>query len=53
MAEVAAEAGSVKTKEGRSDYKKGDYLVFNNEDGTDAYCMDAVKFESMYEPDPQ
>jgi len=52
-AEVAAESGSVKTKEGSSDYKKGDYIVYNNEDGTDAYCMSASKFESMYELDKE
>lgn len=50
-AEKATEAGKVKTKEGESHYKKGDYLVSNNEDGTDAYCISAEKFESMYEPD--
>lgn len=50
-AEVATEAGSVVTKEGRSHYRAGDYVVYNNEDGTDAYCMTAAKFESMYEPD--
>ena len=31
-----------------SDFRTGDYLVSNNEDGTDAYCMSAKKFESMY-----
>ena len=51
--EVAAESGSVKTKEGRSYYKEGDYIVYNNEDGTDAYCMSASKFESMYELDKE
>ena len=50
-AEVAATAGVVKTKEGSSHYQKGDYLVYNNPDGTDAYCVEAGKFESMYEPD--
>ena len=50
-AEQATEPGAVKTKEGESHYKNGDYLVFNNEDGTDAYCMSADKFESIYEPD--
>lgn len=50
-AEVAARPGSVETKEGTSHYDAGDYLVFNNEDGTDAYCISAAKFESMYEPD--
>ena len=50
-AEIATEDGSVATKEGESHYKSGDYLVSNNEDGTDAYCISAAKFESMYEPD--
>ncbi|HID82737.1 MAG TPA: hypothetical protein EYH06_10985 [Chromatiales bacterium] len=49
-AEVATESGSVPTKEGESHYKAGDYLVYNNEDGTDAYCISAEKFKSMYEP---
>lgn len=50
-AEVASEAGSVITKEGESHYQAGDYLVYNNEDGTDAYCISAAKFEAMYELD--
>jgi len=50
-AEVATEPGSVATKEGRSNYEAGDYLVYNNEDGTDAYCVGRAKFESTYEPD--
>ena len=50
-AERAIQPGSVATKEGRSHYNAGDYLVSNNEDGTDAYCISAAKFESMYEPD--
>lgn len=50
-AEVAAQPGIVVTKEGESHYEKGDYLVSNNEDGTDAYCIKAKKFESMYELD--
>lgn len=49
-AKVATEQGSVATKEGESHFNAGDYLVYNNEDGTDAYCMSAEKFESMYEP---
>jgi len=54
-AEVASEAGQVQTKEGVSTYRAGDYLVdylvSNNEDGTDAYCIPAAKFDSMYELD--
>lgn len=50
-AEMASESGQVDTKEGVSHYQAGDYLVSNNEDGTDAYCISAAKFESMYELD--
>lgn len=50
-AEIASEAGAMPTKEGESHYKAGDYLVYNNEDGTDSYCISAAKFESMYELD--
>ena len=49
-AERATQAGSIETKEGRSHYEAGDYLVSNNEDGTDAYCISSDKFEAMYEP---
>lgn len=52
-AERATQPGSVATKEGRSHYNAGDYLVSNNKDGTDAYCISAERFESMYEPDEQ
>jgi hypothetical protein len=50
-AERASAAGSVVTKEGRTHYEQGDYLVSNNEDGTDDYAIEAEKFESMYELD--
>ncbi|MGD9251160.1 MAG: hypothetical protein PVG19_08040 [Desulfobacterales bacterium] len=50
-AAVATAPGVVKTKEGASHYDTGDYLVANNEDGTDAYYISAEKFESMYELD--
>ena len=48
-AEVAREAGSVQTKEGVTRYRAGDYLVFNEEQGGDAYAVSADKFEAMYE----
>ena len=48
-AKIATQTGSVKTKEGESHYQAGDYLVTNNEDGSDAYCISAAKFESLYE----
>ena len=47
-AEVALSPGHVKTIEGVSHYKAGDYIVYNNTDGTDRYCISAEKFESMY-----
>ncbi len=50
-AEQATQSGSVKTKEGESHYRAGDYLVYNNEDGSDAYCISATKFKAMYELD--
>lgn len=50
-AEAATEDGSVATKEGRTQYKKGDYVVFNNQDCTDGYAMSVTKFESRYELD--
>ncbi len=50
-AEVTSQSGVVKTKEGQSHYNKGDYLVYNNEDGSDGYCVSTEKFESMYELD--
>jgi hypothetical protein len=48
-AEVADRSGKIETKEGVSYYRAGDYLVSNNENGTDAFCISAEKFESMYE----
>ena len=50
-AEKTTEAGSVATREGRSHYEAGDYLVSNEEDGGDAYCISAGRFEAMYEAD--
>jgi hypothetical protein len=51
-AEQAAQAGAVATKEGRTHYEAGDWLVSNGEDGSDAYAISATKFEQMYEPEP-
>ncbi len=50
-AEQTSGPGKVATKEGFSHYQAGDYLVSNDEDGADAYCISAENFESMYEPD--
>lgn len=48
-AEVADESGFIKTFEGETAYQPGDYLVFNDEEGKDAYAVSRVKFEAMYE----
>jgi hypothetical protein len=50
-AERADAAGSVATKEGRSAYGAGDWIVSNDEAGTDAYVIDAASFENRYEAD--
>ena len=50
-AERAVADGFVATKEGRSAYRIGDYLVSNQPDGGDAYCVAADRFEAMYESD--
>ena len=49
-AERALNAGHVKTKEGTTHYRRGDYLVFNDDDGHDGYAVDAEKFCAMYQP---
>jgi hypothetical protein len=50
-AERATEAGRVATKEGGTNYESGDWLVSNEEDGSDAYAVGAKKFEESYELD--
>ncbi|MGM9514772.1 hypothetical protein ACS5PK_11010 [Roseateles sp. DB2] len=50
-AEQALGSGRVDTKEGRTAYKAGDWLVSNEADGSDAYAVDAETFEKQYEPD--
>lgn len=47
-AEKADAAGRVKTKEGSTGYKRGDYLVFNQKNGADGYAVSAKKFKRMY-----
>jgi hypothetical protein len=51
-AEEATHAGSVATKEGRTHYQAGDWLVSNGAEGSDAYAISADKFRQLYEPDP-
>ncbi len=52
-AEVAELDGAIPTKEGQSHYKAGDYVVSNNEDGSDAYCVQKDIFEAAYELDEE
>jgi len=51
-ARQAAQPGALKTREGESHFAAGDYLVFNQPDETDGYCMPAEQFHALYEPDP-
>ncbi len=48
-AEVAEQAGVIETKEGKTHYRAGDYLVYNDEQGTDGYAVERTVFESQYE----
>jgi hypothetical protein len=50
-AEEATADGSVDTKEGRTHYRRGDWLVSNDEDGRDTYAVPAEIFTTRYEPD--
>ena len=52
-AERADHKGTVKTKEGSTEYEAGDYLVSNNADGSDEYAISASKFEDLYIPADQ
>jgi hypothetical protein len=49
-AEVAERAGKVQTQEGETNYRAGDYLVYNDENGADAYAVEKDRFDAMYEP---
>lgn len=42
-------AGSIRTKEGSTDYEAGDYVVYNDADGKDCYAVSKDKFERLYE----
>jgi hypothetical protein len=47
-AEIAVDSGEISTKEGKTAYRAGDYLVYNNENKQDGYAIKKEKFESMY-----
>lgn len=48
-AKLALEDGWMNTKEGMTEYTKGDMVVYNDEALTDGYAMSFEKFDSMYE----
>ena len=48
-AEVTSTAGAIRTKEGITHYRSGDYLVYNDADGGDGYAVEKEEFERMYE----
>lgn len=45
----AAREGKIKTKEGHSQYKKGDWIVSNDSHFVDQYPLSDKKFRSLYE----
>lgn len=49
--EVAAAPGAIATKEGKTHYERGDYIVFNEEQDGDGYAVTKSKFEETYEPE--
>ena len=50
-AQQADSDGSIQTKEGETHYRAGDYLVYNNEDGSDGYAVSADRFDAIYQLD--
>ncbi|MET0028106.1 MAG: hypothetical protein ABW101_10755 [Candidatus Thiodiazotropha sp.] len=48
-AEVADRDGVIRTKEGETHYKSGDYIVFNTDDPDDQYAVEKKVFEEQYE----
>lgn len=47
---LATAGGAVKTLEGSTKFRPGDYLVSNDEAGTDSYAIESAKFHELYEP---
>jgi hypothetical protein len=48
-AQEADQPGTIRTIEGSTDYKAGDYLVSNDRQGNDSYAISREKFHSLYE----
>ena len=51
-AESATASGRMQTKEGITNYNAGDYIVYNEPDGGDAYAVAKDEFERTYRPSP-
>ncbi len=49
-AREADKDGRISTKEGATDYKAGDMLVFNDAEQRDGYAMPRAKFDKLYQP---
>jgi hypothetical protein len=49
-AKPAESDGAIHTNEGETHYRKGDYLVWNDQEGRDGYAISREVFESLYEP---
>ena len=48
-AEEAESAGTVRTREGLTNYEAGDYIVDNDESGKDRYAVSKAAFEAQYD----
>lgn len=44
----AADAGAVETREGRTAYQPGDFIVANAPDGDDRYAISRERFHDLY-----
>jgi hypothetical protein len=51
-AEEAKVAGRIRTQEGYTRFRRGDFIVSNRRDGTDGYAIARRKFLAMYERAP-
>lgn len=48
-AERARHAGSIESKEGRTSYAAGDWLVYNDDQRRDGYAITPERFDELYE----
>lgn len=51
-ARMAGESGEIRTREGLTTFRAGDYLVFNDPEEEDGWAVAPEKFEELYEPAP-